>query len=252
MAPGGGRRGGGRSSGVSSRSSASRGAVSGGRRAGEPRSAPIRSNTRADRRPAPTRSRPASRPSPSPTPSAPTRRGPNPSALSRRQTPARPAIGRNERAAGTGVSPAGRIRNPQPPTRTTDLRGVGGKKVSLEVKAARAYRELRAAARAAGFKAPLFDVVSGLRSDARQRQLFNAAVKKYGSVAEARKWVAPPGKSAHRSGRVVDLHLGPRNQSSTAKDIRATAAWKWMRDNAGRFGFNPYPREPWHWEHNVK
>lgn len=40
-------------------------------------------------------------------------------------------------------------------------------------------------------------VVSAFRSIERQRQLFEAAVKKYGSVKEARKWVAPPGTSNH-------------------------------------------------------
>lgn len=40
-------------------------------------------------------------------------------------------------------------------------------------------------------------VVSAFRSIERQRQLFDAAVKKYGTAREARKWVAPPGKSNH-------------------------------------------------------
>lgn len=40
-------------------------------------------------------------------------------------------------------------------------------------------------------------VVSAFRSIERQRELFAAAVKKYGSEAKARKWVAPPGKSNH-------------------------------------------------------
>lgn len=41
---------------------------------------------------------------------------------------------------------------------------------------------------------------SGYRSDARQRELFDAAVKKYGSPEAARKWVAPPGRSQHNHG----------------------------------------------------
>lgn len=40
-------------------------------------------------------------------------------------------------------------------------------------------------------------VVSAFRSIERQRALFAAAVKKHGSEAAARKWVAPPGKSNH-------------------------------------------------------
>lgn len=46
---------------------------------------------------------------------------------------------------------------------------------------------------------------SGYRSVERQQQLWNAAVKKYGSEAAARKWVAPPGKSNHNHGVAGDL-----------------------------------------------
>lgn len=40
-------------------------------------------------------------------------------------------------------------------------------------------------------------VVSAFRSVARQRELYQAAVRKYGSERAARKWVAPPGCSNH-------------------------------------------------------
>lgn len=55
-------------------------------------------------------------------------------------------------------------------------------------------------------------VVSAFRSIERQRQLFDAAVAKYGSVAAARKWVAPPGSSNHGPrvegyGTAVDFGL---------------------------------------------
>jgi hypothetical protein len=39
---------------------------------------------------------------------------------------------------------------------------------------------------------------SGYRPDWYQTMLFKAAVRKYGSEAAARKWVAPPGRSRHR------------------------------------------------------
>lgn len=48
-------------------------------------------------------------------------------------------------------------------------------------------------------------IVSGFRSRERQTQLWNAALKKYGSAAAARKWVAPPGNSNHEGGFAVDL-----------------------------------------------
>lgn len=46
---------------------------------------------------------------------------------------------------------------------------------------------------------------SGFRSVEEQTALWNEAVKKYGSEAAARKWVAPPGKSHHNLGIAADL-----------------------------------------------
>lgn len=46
---------------------------------------------------------------------------------------------------------------------------------------------------------------SGYRSEARQAEMFAAAVRKYGSEAAARRWVAPPGKSNHGRGIAADL-----------------------------------------------
>jgi hypothetical protein len=48
-------------------------------------------------------------------------------------------------------------------------------------------------------------VVSGYRSPERQSQLWGEALRRYGSEAEARKWVAPPGKSNHNKGLAFDL-----------------------------------------------
>lgn len=74
---------------------------------------------------------------------------------------------------------------------------------------------------------------SGYRSVERQKQLFDAAVKKYGSVAAARKYVAPPGKSQHNHGNAVDF----------GGDL------KWVAANAARFGLHqPMSWEPWHFE----
>lgn len=76
-------------------------------------------------------------------------------------------------------------------------------------------------------------ILSGYRSVERQKQLFDAAVKKYGSVAAARKYVAPPGKSQHNHGNAVDL----------GGDL------KWVAANAAKFGlYQPMSWEPWHWQ----
>ena len=61
--------------------------------------------------------------------------------------------------------------------------------------------------------------------------------------------------SAHRTGLAVDLYLGAApgaDPTSTDDGNRLfqsrTPAYRWLVKNAGRFGFLPYPYEPWHWE----
>ncbi|MTA26661.1 MAG: hypothetical protein F2559_02155, partial [Actinobacteria bacterium] len=49
-------------------------------------------------------------------------------------------------------------------------------------------------------------IASGFRTLERQRYLFAAAVKKYGSEAEAAKWVAPPYVSHHPWGLAIDVN----------------------------------------------
>jgi hypothetical protein len=80
-------------------------------------------------------------------------------------------------------------------------------------------------------------ILSGARSTERQKQLWEAALKKYGSAAEARKWVAPPGKSQHEHGNAVDFRYG------------SAAAKKWVHENAGKYGLHfRMANEPWHIE----
>lgn len=78
-------------------------------------------------------------------------------------------------------------------------------------------------------------ITSGFRSFERQAQLFDAAVKKYGSEEAARRWVAPPGKSQHNAGNAADLSFGTDEARS------------WFHENAGQFGLGfPMDHEPWH------
>ena len=145
----------------------------------------------------------------------------------------------------------GRIQDKRVP-RAADLvivKGVG-KRVSLHRIAASAWQALVGAARADGIREPLLLPVSGFRDPARQRQLWQAALQRYGSPQEARKWVAPPGSSAHQSGRAIDFYLGGRNSSANVTQLRTLPAYRWLLTNAVRFGFYPYAAEPWHWEYN--
>lgn len=80
-----------------------------------------------------------------------------------------------------------------------------------------------------------FEVNSGWRSPAQQKQLFREAVATYGSTQAAARWVAPPDKSAHVSGDAVDI--GP------------TAAATWLARHGADYGLcRTYRNEPWHFE----
>jgi len=80
---------------------------------------------------------------------------------------------------------------------------------------------------------PATTIVSAYRSTETQKILWEEALRKYGSEAEARKWVAPPGSSRHNTGIAADL--------SNVTEAARTAA-----PNFGliyRLG-----NEPWHIE----
>jgi len=132
----------------------------------------------------------------------------------------------------------------------TTVEGFGGKPVELHRLTAEAWTALVQAARSDGFGAPLLLPISGYRSVKRQEVLWQEALRKYGSREEARKWVAPPGGSAHQTGRAIDFYLGGKNSSENAANLRKLSVYRWLVANAARFGFYPYEREPWHWEYN--
>lgn len=146
----------------------------------------------------------------------------------------------------------GRVQDkrPPPPSDLVTVSGVGGKKVQLHRLAGQAWQALVKAARSDGIRDPLLLPTSGYRSPAYQGKLWQEAKRKYGSEQEARKWVAPPGSSAHQSGRAIDFHLGGENSSANVARLRSLPAYRWLMANAARFGFYPYEREPWHWEYN--
>ena len=78
-------------------------------------------------------------------------------------------------------------------------------------------------------------VDSGWRSPEYQERLLREAVRKYGSEAEAARWVATPTTSAHVSGDAVDI--GP------------SAAAAWLSEHGARHGLcRVYANESWHFE----
>ena len=78
-------------------------------------------------------------------------------------------------------------------------------------------------------------VDSGWRSPAYQEHLLQQAISKYGSQAEAARWVATPDTSEHVSGHAVDI--GP------------AAAAAWLSEHGVAYGLcQTYRNEPWHYE----
>lgn len=82
-------------------------------------------------------------------------------------------------------------------------------------------------------------VVSGGRSMAEQRALYEKAVAEHG-VQNASRWAVPPNElSAHVKGLAVDV--GP------------VAGSAWLREHGARYGLcQVYANEPWHFERTAK
>ena len=81
-------------------------------------------------------------------------------------------------------------------------------------------------------------IASGYRSLAYQKSLFAKAVKKYGSEAEASKWVAPPLVSHHPWGIAIDVNY---------PDEPVGAGW--LEVHGSKFGLcRVYENEWWHFE----
>jgi zinc D-Ala-D-Ala carboxypeptidase len=96
-------------------------------------------------------------------------------------------------------------------------------------------RALRQAATAAADDGIALFVVSGWRSPAYQDALLREAISKYGSEAEAARWVATADTSPHVSGDAVD--------------IEPYDAMGWLSRHGGRYGLcQIYRNEPWHYE----
>jgi zinc D-Ala-D-Ala carboxypeptidase len=94
---------------------------------------------------------------------------------------------------------------------------------------------LRQAAADAMYDGVELYVKSGWRSPEYQQQLFNEAISKYGSEAEAARWVATPDTSPHVSGDAVDV--GP------------STATAWLSEHGAEYGLcQIYGNEPWHYE----
>ncbi len=66
------------------------------------------------------------------------------------------------------------------------------------------------------------------------------------SASSCRPPTARPGTSMHEQGLAIDFTQGGRTLT------RGSSGFQWMRANAGRFGFQNLPSEPWHWSTNGR
>lgn len=123
----------------------------------------------------------------------------------------------------------------------------------LHYKAAKAYKEMVAAAQADGVTlVPL----SAFRSVKDQQELFFDVSRERNQRPQERANVsAPPGHSEHHTGYAIDVGDG-NGSANLSQDFENTAAFQWLQTNAARFSFElSFPKnneqgvsyEPWHW-----
>lgn len=129
--------------------------------------------------------------------------------------------------------------------------GADGREHSLVPEAAAAWRHMKDAALQDGVR---LSIVSAYRSVDRQVEIIRRKLDAGQKIEDILCVSAPPGFSEHHTGCAVDLAEPDTPLLQTCFD--QTAAFSWLRQHAGQFGFvlsypadNPmgYQYEPWHW-----
>lgn len=126
--------------------------------------------------------------------------------------------------------------------------------IKLRKAAAKAYREMAAAASQQGV---ILVPISGFRSIDDQQKLYFDVKAERGQVAEERAKVsAPPGYSEHHTGYALDVGDGNAPATNLSVSFEKTAAYQWLKANAAYYSFElSFPKgnkqgvsyEPWHW-----
>lgn len=138
-------------------------------------------------------------------------------------------------ATGGAGSPAAAIEADVPPPAAQG--GVAAPPATgLDAELERRFAQAAEAAAAEGVELTL---TSGWRTAEEQAGLVEAAVARYGSAEEARRWVLAPGRSAHVAGLAVDV--GP------------TEGALWLEQHGADHGLcRVYANELWHFEPVVE
>ena len=96
---------------------------------------------------------------------------------------------------------------------------------------------------------PPFKAASGWRPHRwkSRKQYVDTMNVRYGSLREGRKWVAYA--SPHETGLAVDFgNNGLTPKKAQISRMLREPAYRWLQQNAYKYGFSPYKNEPWHWE----
>jgi zinc D-Ala-D-Ala carboxypeptidase len=134
------------------------------------------------------------------------------------------------------------------------VRGTYERSEVLDFEANEAFQQMVAAAKAEGIS---LMPISGFRTIADQKVLYEKQIARKGSEEAAAKWSAPPGYSEHHTGYALDI--GDANSDTDIKmTFQDTDAYRWLVVNANNFGFQQsFPLnnhqgvsfEPWHWRY---
>jgi D-alanyl-D-alanine carboxypeptidase len=128
---------------------------------------------------------------------------------------------------------------------------IDSRMIRLEVNAAKAWKEMKTAAKAEGIELKIF---SGFRDYEYQKKLIERRVLRGLSFEDTLKVLAAPGFSEHHTGRALDITT--ENSAPGEEEFEQTPAFAWLSKNASKYNFKmSYPRnnkwgfiyEPWHW-----
>jgi D-alanyl-D-alanine carboxypeptidase len=126
-----------------------------------------------------------------------------------------------------------------------------GRPLWLELRSARAWKAMVAAAKADGL---LLEAISGYRSWDYQAAILHRKLAAGQSLAQIMAVNTAPGFSEHHSGRAIDI--GAPGEPPAQESFEKTPHFAWLGERAAEFGFRmSYPRgnahgviyEPWHW-----
>ncbi|BBB59444.1 D-alanyl-D-alanine carboxypeptidase [Undibacterium sp. KW1] len=129
--------------------------------------------------------------------------------------------------------------------------GEDGRQYLLTPATKLAWQAMKAAASEDGIALLM---ISAFRSIARQTEIISDKLAEGQQLQDILLVCAPPGYSEHHTGRAIDIATPEDPELEISFDT--TAAFAWLQNNAGRFGFHmSYPPgntsgfqyEPWHW-----